>query len=97
VTLKPYISKNAHHVVTYGTASTPSCRYAKKSKVVQGQGGKELLTIAWVQFPTETVVHEKDQIILPDGTTGPVVLVVSINDHVETPVCVDVYLGEGSI
>lgn len=98
VTLKPAASVDAHHKVTYGTSSTPSCRYAKKDQVIRDNGNNDILTIAWVQFPLGTSVSKNDQIVLPDGTTGPVVLTQLIHyPHTGAEMCIEVYLGKESI
>lgn len=98
VTRYPYSSKDAHHKVTYGTSASLSCNYSKKDQVVSGQNGKDILTAVWLQFPAGTSISEKDKIVLPDGTTGPVVLVIPVHyPHNGNPLCVEAYLGKESV
>lgn len=97
VTRYPYVSKDAHHKVTWGVPETLPCRYAKLSKLVTDQNNQEVLAIAWTQFPAGTSVNYDDKIVLPDGSFSKIALVHHINDHVNRPVCVDVYYGEGSL
>jgi hypothetical protein len=95
VTLNPYISEDSHHHYTYGTPTTPNCRYAKNNQTVKDSNGEDLPSIAWVQFPNGIQVKEKDQIVLPDGTKAPVILAIHVNTPFEIPVCIEVYLGVG--
>lgn len=98
VTLKPCISTDAHHKHTYGSSFSPSCKYAKKDQVVKDQMGADLLTVAWLQFPLGTSVSVDDQMILPDNTNAPVVLVRTIHyPHNGLEMCTEVYLGKESV
>ena len=97
VTRYPYVSKDAHHKVTWGTPETLYCKYAKLSKMVEGQNGKAVLAVAWTQFPNGTSIDYDDKIILPDGSFSKIVRNHSIHDHVGRAVCVEVYYGEYSI
>ena len=97
VTRYPYASKNTHHKITYGTPETLDCKYAKMSKIVQSSNNKAVLAVAWTSFPAGTVINEEDKVVLPDGSFSEIVLIHQINNHVGSPVCVDVYYGEGSI
>ena len=97
VTRHPYVSKDGHHKITWGTPGTLSCKYAKMSKIITDQNNKEVLAVAWTQFPKGTSIHPDDKIVLPDETFSKIVKIHAINDHMGRPVCVDVYYGEGSI
>ena len=97
VTRYPYASKDAHHKITWGTAGTLSCKYAKISKIITDANNKEVLAVAWTSFPKYTVINPDDKIVLPDGTFSKIVKIHAINTHTGKPVCVDVYYGEGSI
>ena len=90
----PYASKDAHHKITYGTSASLSCKYSKKTQIVSDQSGKDILTIAWIQFAAGTSINEHDKIVLPDGTTAPVKLVIPVKyPHSGVAMCVEVYLG----
>ena len=97
VTRYPYLSKNAHHKITYGTPETLDCKYAKLSKMIEGQNGKSILAVAWTSLPDGTTINYDDKIILPDGTFSKIALIRAIHNHVGTEKCVDVYYGEASI
>lgn len=98
VTRYPYSSKDAHHKITYGTAVSLPCKYSKKTQIVSDQSGKDILTIAWLQFAAGTSVNERDKIVLPDGTTAPVKLVIPVKyPHTGVAMCVEAYLGKESI
>ena len=93
VTRYPYSSKNAHHAVTYGTPGTLSCKYSKVHEIIKDQNGEDVLTSAWLQFPKGTVINDDDKIVLPDGSTAPIVKNDVILNHMNREVCVEVYLG----
>ena len=97
VTRYPYASKDAHHAITYGTAATLTCKYAKMSKLVTGQNNNEVLAVAWTQFPASTTIGYNDKIVLPDGTFSKIVKIHRINNHIGIEQCVEVYYGEGAI
>lgn len=97
VTRYPYVSKDDHHKITYGTPSTLNCKYAKLSKTVTGNNGKAVLAVAWTSFPAGTIIDPDDKIVLPDGSFSEIVLNHEIHNHVGVDKCVDVYYGEGSI
>lgn len=97
VTRYPCLNKNAHHIVTYGTAVTLSCKYADKSEKVQDQNGDEILTSAWLMFPANTVINFDDKITLPNGESQKVVTIHRIRNHMGREICVEVYLTKGSI
>jgi len=96
VTRYPYLNKNAHHKVTYGTAVTLSCKYAEKSEKIQDQNGDEILTSAWLMFPAGAVINFDDKVILPDGESQKVVTVHRIRNHMGREICVEAYLTKGS-
>jgi hypothetical protein len=97
VTRYPYSSKDAHHKITYGNSSTLSCKYAKISKIITDQDGKDVLAVAWTQFPAGTSIHPDDKIVLPDGTYSKIVKIHHINNHVGIEKFIDVYYGGESI
>src|SRR5665647_622119 len=94
VTLAPYASEDSRHKITYGTTRTPTCRYAKVSKLLTGSNNQQFMTYAWVQFPPGTAVMEKDQVILPDSTTSPIVSLIRVKNPSDVEICVEVWLGE---
>ncbi len=97
VTRYPFSSKDGHHKITYGTPATLTCKYAKMSKIIQGQGGKDVLAVAWTQFPAGTSINSDDKIVLPDGSYSRIVKIHNINNHIGTAVCVEVYYGAEGI
>jgi hypothetical protein len=97
VTRYPYASKDAHHKITYGTSASLTCKYAKVSKIITDSNNKEVLAVAWTQFPAGTTINPDDKIVLPDGTYSKIVRIHAIHDHVGRANCVDVYYGEESL
>jgi hypothetical protein len=94
VTRYPYSSKDAHHAVSYGTAATLTCKYAKISKKIEDANGNEILSVAWTSFPPGTSVNMDDKIVLPDGTYPKIVKIHAVHDHMGNNVCTDVYYGD---
>ena len=97
VTRYPYVSKDAHHKITYGTSSSISCKYAKLSKQISGQDNTEVLAVAVTQFPAGTAIGYNDKIVLPDGSFSKIVKINRINNHIGVEQCVEIYYGEDSI
>lgn len=97
VTRYPYSSKDADHKITYGASASLVCKYAKLSKLVTGQDDKEVLAVAWTQFPAGTIIGYNDKIVFPDGTFSRIVKINRIHNHIGIEQCVEVYYGEASI
>ena len=98
ITLKPWISTDSRHKHTYGVPASLVCKYSQKEQIIKDQKGTDLLTIAWLQFPLGTSISVDDQIILPDNTTAPIVLVNQVHyPHTGLEMCVEVYLGKESV
>jgi hypothetical protein len=98
VTRYPYVSKDAHHKVTWGTPASLSCQYAKVSKIITDSNNKEVLAVAWTKFPAGTSIHPDDKVVLPDGSFSKIVKIHNANyPHTGSPLCVEVYYGEGSL
>jgi len=97
VTRYPYASKDAHHAITYGTAETLACKYAKMSKLIQDSNNEEVLTVAWTQFPAGTTIGYEDKIVLPDGSYSRIARIHRVHNHLGTEVCVETYYGGESL
>ncbi len=97
VTRYPHASKDAHHKVTYGTSASLSCNYSRMSKVIQNQHGKDVLAVAWTQFPPGTSINYDDKIVLPDGSFSKIVNIHKVTNHVCREICVEVYYGGESL
>lgn len=99
VTRYPAVSKDAHHKITYGEAQELPCRYAKKDKILKDQNGNDVLTIAWIQFPRGTELSKDDKLVLPDGTTSPIVIGPwTIHfPHTGAEMCIEVCLGKEAV
>lgn len=68
VQIEPFVSKDAHHNVTYGTAATVSANVDYITKKITAQNGNEIVSTAWVALPPETVITGNERITLPNGT-----------------------------
>jgi hypothetical protein len=91
VQLEPKTSTDQHHKVTFGTASYPTCNYWERSKIIKSNG-KDILTIAHLYFPANTVINFADKITLNNGKSAPVVLIHPKGDTVSDSF-LSVYLG----
>lgn len=93
VTISHKQSIDAHHVVSYGTAQTVSCRYQEMQEKVIDSDGAEVLSTAWLQFPANTDISYDDKITLPSNATPKIVSINRIKNHLGIEVCVEVYLA----
>jgi hypothetical protein len=93
VTIAHKQSIDAHHVVSYGTAQTVSCRYQEMQERVLDSNGAEVLSTAWLQFPAGTSIDYDSKITLPSNETPKIVSINRIKNHLGIEVCVEVYLA----
>ena len=95
VTLAKQASIDAHHVVTYGTGVSTSCKYQEMSEKVIDQNGDEVVSTAWLMFPAGTTLNYNDKITLPSGATPQIASINTIHDHMGRAVSVEVFLTKG--
>lgn len=65
----------------------------KVQKLVKNVDGELVMSQAYVGFLDPSAVDVHDQIILPDGTTGPILSIASFIDGSNGPILSEVYLG----
>lgn len=65
----------------------------KKQKLVKGPDGQLVMSQAYVGFLDPAPISEYDRIILPDGTTGPIISTQAFMDGSNGPILTEVYLG----
>lgn len=94
VTIARKTSKNAHHVISYGTAATTICKYQEMSEKIIDQNGNEIVSYAWLMFPAGTVLGYDDKITLVSGEIPFIASINRIKDHMNREVCVEVYLSK---
>lgn len=93
VTVYPFVSKNASHDVSYGTARTQKCKYTELTEVTQE--GDNTVISAWVAFPPRTVLSAEDKIVLGDGSQPAIASIQRIKSAVDNrEVYVRVILGK---
>ena len=92
VTFEPYVSIDAHHKVTYGTATQLACKYTDMSKRELTHNGSEIVTVSWLLFPAGTKIDYRDRITLPSGKQPPITSISSIVNQHTKETCVEVYL-----
>ena len=68
VGIEPFVSKDAHHNVTYGAATTVPANVDYITKKITDQNGKEIVSTAWVALPPGTVLTGKERVTLPNGS-----------------------------
>ena len=94
VTIARKVSKNAHHVVSYGTPATLTCKYQEVSQKIINNNNQEVVASAWLMFPAGTSIGYDDKITLPSGATPFIASIATIRDHMNRAVCVEVYLSK---
>jgi hypothetical protein len=65
----------------------------KSQKVIKTASGELVMSTAYVAFLDPAPVSEYDKIILPDGSTGPILQVTAFFDGSNGPILSEVYLG----
>jgi hypothetical protein len=76
--------------------SAPVTRKAivnKQQKLIKGPTGELVMSQAYVAFLDPAPISMYDQIILADGTTGPILSVQAFIDGSNGPILSEVYLG----
>jgi len=94
ITLAPYVSKDAFHKNTYGTAVTVAANIFSIIKVYTDKSGSEVISSAKLMLPKTTIIGYEDQITLPDGTT-PYIGSIAAESNQRTGEChyIEVYLS----
>lgn len=107
VSLSRWQSQDAFGAVTYSTAADYPALVEYKVRLHETASGKLVQTRAKVTFLTvipsngaanrTEPIDSRDRIVLPDGTTGPIVDVAGlVNPSTERPYMLEVYLGSGA-
>lgn len=65
----------------------------KKQKLVKTPSGELVMSQAYVAFLDPAPINQFDTIVLPDGTTGPIISVQAFIDGSNGPILSEVYLG----
>lgn len=65
----------------------------KKRKLVRVLGGEEVMSQASVTFLSPVVIGLHDEIILPDGTTGPILATAGFMDDTNANILTEIFLG----
>ena len=76
-----------------GTPVARSAIVNKVQKLVKNAEGQDVMSQAYVAFLDPSPVSVYDRIILPDGTTGPILSVQAFYDGSNGPIMSEVYLG----
>ena len=82
-----------------GKAVSPPVAVTRKAivnkiqKLIKGPTGELVMSQAYVGFLDPAPISEYDQIILPDGTTGPILTTQAFIDGSNGPILTEVYLG----
>lgn len=94
VTVKRWTGQTGAGKPTYAAAVREPAIVDWMQKRVRTKTGAEAVSRAYVGFLRPTSIDEKDQIILPDGTTGPILDMSGFVDRATgAPFFVQVWLG----
>jgi hypothetical protein len=77
----------------YATAVARRALYTRNIKRVTTFAGEEAVSTAQVVFLDPTVINEFDKIVLPDGTTQPIIGTSAFVDASNGPVLTEIFLG----
>src|SRR5665647_1421872 len=94
ITLAPYVSKDAFHKNTYGTAVTVDANIFPIIKIYTDKSGSEVVSSAKLMLPKNTVIGYDDKITLPDNST-PYIGSIASESNQRTGEChyIEVYLS----
>jgi hypothetical protein len=88
-----YVSRNEYGVPTYATAVDRPALVEVKSRWLRRTDGSELVARATVTILENVTVTPLDKIMLPDGSTGPILDVQGLADPAGGLFYVQVFLG----
>lgn len=94
VTLEKKTSEDANGKITYGTGTTVKCNIQTHVEDRESMTGSENISLAWIAFPSGTVIIPDDRITLPNGSQPKIVSVANrVNDITKKTLYVEVYLS----
>jgi hypothetical protein len=96
VSYEAYSSQDSFGDITYAAAVNVKAVVERKSAQRHTSSGQIIATKARITFLTPQTIDIRDKITLSDGTTGPIVDIVGVEDSNTTkPYATEVWLGEG--
>lgn len=84
ITHKPFSSRDEFGAVTYGAGTSFSARLVEKPTHVRGSDGNEVVARGVVWILGTPSIDAEDQIVLPDGSTPPILAVSKPADEIGT-------------
>ena len=83
VSISPFVSRDQYGVPTYGTAKVVKARIGNDSRIIKSPDGSMITVTASVWLGKALNVTTQDRILLPDGTTPPILKVEQPWDQVD--------------
>ncbi len=81
VTLKPFVSRDARGLVTFGTGTDFKARVIHKPTMVRNKQGSEVVSSGQVWIQGTPTVTPEDEITLPDASTPELLAAISFPDE----------------
>lgn len=94
VTYTPVTGYDAFGAPVYGVPVAKLAIVEKRQRLIRTTQSNEAMSQAYVAFLQPTTINELDKIVLPDGTTGPILNWTGFVDAgTGQPYYAEVYLG----
>ena len=93
VVYHPYASSDGAGKRFYGDAVPRKALYTRKQRLVKTFSGEMSVSTAQLVFLDPTVINQFDKIVLPDGTTQPIIGTDGFVDASNGAVLTEIYLG----
>jgi len=94
VTVYRWAWQDAHGKARYAAPTREPAIVDWRQKQVRTRAGSEAVSRAYVGFLRPTAIDEKDKVVLPDGTTGPILDMSGfVSRETGRPIFVEVWLG----
>jgi hypothetical protein len=103
VTIAPCTGEDRYGKKTFGEAVEVPAILSFMEKNIKDFRGNTFLSSSWVAVPPDTVVSNKDQVVLPDGSTAYIGSIAKIYDEeAQDFLYTEIYIGrvapgEGSL
>lgn len=94
VTYYPYVASDGAGKRSYGPAQARKALYTRKMKLVRSLSGEMVMSTAQVVFLDPTTINELDKIVLPDGSTQPILTTDAFVDGSNSPILTEIFLGD---
>ena len=91
VTYKPFASRDGYGKVTYGAGTNLKAFVSRKQRKITLTDGRDVVSELQLVLPESRVISTNDRIVMPDGSTPPILQVATTLDSAGQPYLVEVF------